>query len=148
MARTRTIKPGFFENEELAECSHAARLLFIALWMLADRNGYLEHRPRRIKRFTFGYEGGEVEPLIEELTAAGFLEPAQAEDGTSWLFIPTFASHQCPHPNEPARYQSESGQLLATDQSANAVHSTQKEGKKGKGRTEEGKKERGGRVVR
>ena len=39
--RARDIKPGFFKNDQLAECSMAARLLFPGLWMLADREGRL-----------------------------------------------------------------------------------------------------------
>jgi len=48
MARSRNIKPGFFRNEMLAECSPLARLLFAGLWCLADRFGRLEDRPKRI----------------------------------------------------------------------------------------------------
>ena len=39
MSRSRNIKPGFFKNEHLAECQPLARLLFIGLWTLADREG-------------------------------------------------------------------------------------------------------------
>ena len=48
MARARNIKPGFFANENLAECDPLARLLFAGLWCLADREGRLEDRPKRI----------------------------------------------------------------------------------------------------
>ena len=49
MARARNIKPGFFKNEFLAEMPCEVRLLFIGLWTLADREGRLEDRPKRIK---------------------------------------------------------------------------------------------------
>jgi len=101
MARTRNIKPGFYDNEELAECSHAARLLFPALWQLADRNGFLENRPRRIKRHAFGYEETRVEPLLKELEDRGFIQ--YVGDG-AWICIPAFPDHQNPHQNESARY--------------------------------------------
>jgi len=35
--RARNIKPGFFSNEDLAECSPWSRLCFAGLWLLADR---------------------------------------------------------------------------------------------------------------
>ena len=35
MARARNIKPGFYKNEDLAECSLTARFIFPGLWMLA-----------------------------------------------------------------------------------------------------------------
>ena len=54
--RARNIKPGFFENEELADLPPLTRLLYIGLWLLADREGRLENRPRRIKAQIFPYE--------------------------------------------------------------------------------------------
>ena len=67
MARARNIKPGFFKNEELAECSLAARLCFPGLWLLADREGRLEDRPKRIKGELFPFDTFEVGPLLDEL---------------------------------------------------------------------------------
>ena len=49
MARARNIKPAFFKNETLVELPVETRLLFIGLWTLADREGRLEDRPKRIK---------------------------------------------------------------------------------------------------
>jgi len=43
--RSRNIKPGFFMNELLPEIELLGRLLFIGLWLLADREGRLEDRP-------------------------------------------------------------------------------------------------------
>ncbi len=40
------IKPGFFANDDLAECEPLARLLFIGLWTIADSRGVLEHKLR------------------------------------------------------------------------------------------------------
>ena len=48
MARSRNIKPSIMANEELAELEPLSRLLFIYLWMLADKAGRLEDRPKRI----------------------------------------------------------------------------------------------------
>ncbi|MDI9733891.1 hypothetical protein QM259_16735 [Acinetobacter baumannii] len=49
MARSRNIKPSFFMNEDIIELPFEARLLFIGLWILADREGRLENRPKKIK---------------------------------------------------------------------------------------------------
>ncbi|WP_461949107.1 hypothetical protein ACOKPE_14565 [Acinetobacter baumannii] len=49
MARSRNIKPSFFMNEDIIELPYEARLLFIGLWTLADREGRLENRPKKIK---------------------------------------------------------------------------------------------------
>ena len=49
MARARNIKPGFFTNDELVELPFATRLLFIGLWTIADREGRMVDRPKKIK---------------------------------------------------------------------------------------------------
>lgn len=36
-------------NEDIVELSIEARLLFIGMWTLADREGRLENRPKRSK---------------------------------------------------------------------------------------------------
>jgi hypothetical protein len=50
MARSRNIKPGFFTNDELAECHPLGRLLFAGLWTIADKEGRLDDRPKKLKR--------------------------------------------------------------------------------------------------
>jgi len=101
MARARNIKPGFFKNEDLAECSPWARLCFIGLWTLADREGRLEDRPKRIKGELFPYDSFEVEPLLHELVRYGFIERYEV-DGVRVLSIPKFLEHQAPHIKEKA----------------------------------------------
>ena len=45
MPRIRTIKPEFWTDEKVGECSIPARLLFIATWNIADDRGNLERKP-------------------------------------------------------------------------------------------------------
>jgi hypothetical protein len=99
MARARNIKPGFFKNEDLAECSPWARLCFVGLWTLADREGRLEDRPKRIKAELFAFDSIEVEPLLDELAGRGFIMRYRAE-GRTVILIPTFLKHQNPHHRE------------------------------------------------
>lgn len=101
MARARNIKPGFFKNEDLAECSFPARLCFAGLWTLADREGRLEDRPKRIKGELFAFDSIEVDPLLAELQARGFIERYRNSDG-SFIQISKFSSHQTPHYSEKA----------------------------------------------
>ena len=101
MARARNIKPGFFKNEDLAKCSAYARLLYVGLWTLADRDGFLELRPLRIAAEVFPYELAEVniDSLLGELAEHKFVVPYEANGG-KWLWIPKFCEHQSPHKNE------------------------------------------------
>lgn len=97
--RTRDIKPGFYLNEQLAECSPWARLIFPGLWMLADREGRLEYRPKRIKAELLPYDGEDMALLLGELETHGLVKRYEV-DGKEYLWIPTFSRHQKPHPNE------------------------------------------------
>ena len=61
MARARNIKPSFFTNDVLAEIDPLGRLLFIALWTMADREGRLEDRPKRIKAEALPYDDANAD---------------------------------------------------------------------------------------
>jgi len=100
MSRSRNIKPGFYKNEDLAECSIWARYIFPGLWMLADREGRLEDRPKRIKGELLPFDSVEVEPLLDELKARGFILRYEVE-GQRFIQILAFAKHQNPHHREP-----------------------------------------------
>lgn len=99
MARTRSLKPSFFSNDLLAECEPMARLLFAGLWTIADREGRLEYRPRRIKGALFPYDNCDIEQLVSQLSARGFVTVYRAR-GINVLMIPTFGEHQRCHPDE------------------------------------------------
>lgn len=99
MARTRNIKPGFFMNEELAECDPLARLLFAGLWTIADREGRLEDRPKRIKAEILPYDNAPCELLLAQLAKHGFIVRYCAA-GEHYIQITKFLANQNPHVNE------------------------------------------------
>lgn len=99
MPRARNIKPGFYKNEELAECSVWARFIFPGLWMMADREGRLEDRPKRIKGELLAYDSQDVEPLLHELEQRGFIARYKA-DGKAIIQVAKFSQHQNPHHRE------------------------------------------------
>lgn len=100
MARARNIKPGFFKNETLAECSPLARLLFAGLWCLADRAGRLEDRPKRIRAEILPYDDGSVDDMLNELHQTGFILRYQAGE-QRLIQVLNFSKHQNPHCREP-----------------------------------------------
>lgn len=105
MARSRNVKPGFFKNEAVAACSPMARLLFVGLWTLSDREGRMEYRPLKIKAELFPFDSCDVDALITELATVGEgMEPlvVRYESGCSkYLWLPGFRRNQNPHPKEP-----------------------------------------------
>ena len=98
--RARNIKPGFFRNEDLVECSFAARLLYAGLWCMADRAGRLENRPKKIKMELFPADDLNMPALLDELHKKGLV--LIYGDGDCFIWIPGFLKHQNPHKDEKA----------------------------------------------
>lgn len=106
--RARNIKPAFFKSDVLGDCSPLARLLFQGLWCLADHEGRLHYRPRRIKAEVLPYDDADVGALLRELLAADPEDPlVRAYGGTAdkpeYLWIPKFRVHQSPTQRERAK---------------------------------------------
>lgn len=99
MARSRNIKPGFFANDQLAELPMSTRLLFIGLWTLADREGRLDDRPKRIKAQVFPYDDVDTDDGLNQLQRAGFLL-RYCRHGSRYVQIVNFIKHQTPHHKE------------------------------------------------
>lgn len=106
--RIRNIRPGFWTNEDLADCSDRQNLLFIGLWMLADKNGCIEYRPRRIKAQLFGIRDYTSEELqkdcgrLSEVLLIHFYRASEGEEPTEecgekeadFIYITNFTKHQ------------------------------------------------------
>ncbi len=99
MARARNIKPGFFLNDELAEVAPLGRLLFAGLWTVADREGRLEDRAKKIRAEVLPYDDCDVEALLSELAARGFIIRYMV-GSEKYIQIVNFSKHQNPHKNE------------------------------------------------
>lgn len=135
MARIRTIKPEFFKSDELADLSPLHRLLFIGLWCLADRDGRLEDKPRRIKVEILPYDDADVDAMLADLHAAGFVHRYTAE-GVACIVVVNFEKHQRITGKESEQRSS----LPAPDGGNNGETPGKHPGaQEGKGREEEGK---------
>lgn len=99
MARARNIKPSFFTNLELGECDPLARLLFIGLWCIADREGRLEDKPKQIKIQTIPYDDIDCDYLLQQLNDNKFIY-RYVDSGKSYIQINNFLKHQNPHMKE------------------------------------------------
>lgn len=97
--RRREISPEFWTDEKVVGITDAAKLLFIGLWNLADREGRLEDKPLTIGFKVRPWAPSEVGGLLDELGAAGLVRRYEAAGGR-FLWIPKFAEHQRIHPKE------------------------------------------------
>jgi hypothetical protein len=101
MARARNIKPGFFTNDMLAECTPLARLLFAGLWLHCDREGRMEDRPKKIKAEILPYDSCDADALLGELETHGFIIRYPHGD-RRYIQVTNFGKHQNPHIKEAA----------------------------------------------
>ncbi|WP_313072731.1 DnaT-like ssDNA-binding domain-containing protein [Atlantibacter hermannii] len=165
MARIRTVKPEFWTDEKVVECSISARLLFIGLFNFADDKGCLERSPKRIKMQVFPADTIDCEPLIMELIAHGLLTEYSV-NGSHYLQIPGFLKHQKinrpsnsniplpPQPNEQKPPSDDNSLKNEADEHADSVrtqegftekslntHGGLTDGREGKGRERKGIKQ-------
>lgn len=139
MARIRTIKPEFFTSEDIVNLSPLARLLYIALWCEADREGRMAWKPKTFKMRYLPGDSCNVEKLCSELLEAGLI----VQYG-QYAFIPAFHAHQHINPREAASQLPEpdlstetTRQPRVTDASTQDLHA--QVGREGKGKEGKGK---------
>lgn len=102
MARSRNIKPAFFNNDELAEIDPLGRLFFIGLWTIADYQGSFIWREKRLKAMILPYDNCDVKQFAINLDKSGFIQ--FYTDGVEmYAKIVNFELHQNPHKNERAK---------------------------------------------
>jgi hypothetical protein len=106
MARIRSIKPEFWDDRKLAKrTSRDARLLYIALWNLADEHCRLNGDPQWIKGQVFSYDDDidatVIAKLLEELAAPALGAVIVYEvDEDPYLYLPKLAKHQRLEPDK------------------------------------------------
>lgn len=101
MARSRNIKPGFFTNEDLVELDFATRLLFAGLWTVADREGRLQDRPKKIKIDVFPADNLDIDSMLQSLADRKFITRYEV-NGVKFIQIANWTKHQNPHHTEKA----------------------------------------------
>jgi hypothetical protein len=134
MARIRTIKPDFWSDDVITECSLSARLLFIGTWNFADDSGNLDRSAKQIKARVFPVDNIDCEPLIQELLSHGLLIEYSVS-GKTYLHINGFDKHQVINrPSKPTC--PEYAPNLASEKHSVSPHvplTTEGKGKEGKG---------------
>lgn len=97
MARIRTIKPEFWEDEKIAQLTLPCRLFFIGCWNFADDFGVMKGNATLLKSWIFPYDEdlrvSEVRKWIDALVNAQMLVPISYQN-ESYYIIRTFRNHQ------------------------------------------------------
>src|SRR5687767_11314245 len=123
MARIRTLKPDWLENERLASCSDAARLLSVSLILLADDHG----NGRAAEGFLLGRvwlysdEIGGAREKLRRALAELQVAPADAEpfvvlyrvERQRYFHLPGWRRHQfVNHPGRPHVPGPDKGEII------------------------------------
>ena len=114
MARIRTIKPEFFTSEDIVALSPHARLLYIALWCEADKEGRMTWKPNTFKLRYLPGDAVDIQVLATELVQSGLV----VLYGDGYAVIPKFRLHQHINPRES------DSQLPEPDASASGLAQT------------------------
>lgn len=96
MARIRTIKPEFFTSVDIVSLSPLARILYIATWCEADKEGRLVWSPATFKLRYLPGDNCDANALCDELTQRGLV----VLYGDGLAYIPNFKAHQHVNPRE------------------------------------------------
>ncbi len=132
MARIRSIKPEFWSDEKLSECSLSARLTFIGLWTFADDEGRMEFQPIRLRMQIYPCGSVTLVKLREylgELSERSLIR-LYVVDGKEYLDIPGFAKHQRINRPTESRLPDYS---MSTHGALNAPSPLERKGKEGRG---------------
>jgi hypothetical protein len=128
VARIRSIKPEFWSDRSMSRLTRDCRMLYMALWNVADEHGRCNGDPRLIKGQAFPYDdditAAVVEGMLADLAAAGRVDRYDVDDDP-YLFLPKLAKHQrleadkvesrLPPPPDPDRVAPPRGQVLHPD---------------------------------
>ena len=96
MARTRMIKPEFWDDEKLAKVSRDARLLFVGLWSNSDDYGVVKGHPAWLKNRIFPYDEiplATFDGWLAELAAIRVIIPF-LHNRERYYHIRNFCRHQ------------------------------------------------------
>jgi hypothetical protein len=152
MARIRTIKPDFWDDEKLATISRDSRLLFIAMWNFSDDYSVVKGHPSWLKNKVFPYDDIKQVTFNEWIHA---LEKIRAiipfdHNGEKFYYIRTFKDHQkvdrpstARNPEAPADILESNRDLFDEDSTSRervlvAVKEGNSKGREGKGKREDG----------
>jgi hypothetical protein len=96
VARIRTIKPEFFTSEDIVGLTPLARLLYVAIWCEADKEGRLTWKPVTFKLRYFPGDNCDIASMCKEIVDAGLV----VLYGDGLAVVPSFKAHQHINPRE------------------------------------------------
>lgn len=96
MARIRTIKPEFWQHEDLSTLQPEVHMLAASLLNYADDDGFFNANPKLVKAGCLPLRDDSVDTTVAllHLSDIGFIKIGTGEDGRRYGSIVNFAKHQ------------------------------------------------------
>lgn len=105
MARIRSIKPEFWDDEKMCALPRDVRLLYIGMWTFSDDFGVIKSSPIWLKSKIFPYDEiqlSQFKKWLEMLERPGFSSPGGSvawalkfqANGEAFYYLPNFSRHQ------------------------------------------------------
>jgi DNA replication protein DnaT len=135
LARIRTIKPEFWQDEDLASLSAESNLLAIGLLNQADDEGYFKANPALLKAAIFPLRETSLSThcMLTELSNIGYLELFEGSDGKQYGLVKNFLKHQKINRPTASKYKA-LREFTEDSVSAHQNVSGEGKGKEGKGK--------------
>lgn len=115
MARIRTVKPEFWQDEDLAALDPFTQLMAIGLLNHADDHGYFKAHKALVRAaiFPFSEASLNIHGMLTELSNIAYISLFEGSDGKPYGYINGFSKHQkvnrpTPSKIEPLRQFTES----------------------------------------
>jgi len=136
MPRIRTIKPEFWQNEELAEVSETSRLVALGVLNLADDEGWLKVHERLIESalFPITEPSMSIHECLIQLSKIGYLKLYDGKDGKKDGHVVNFTTHQKVNRPTPSKIKD----LANFNDDSLINHGVLTAGREGKGREGKG----------
>ena len=96
MARIRTIKPEFWQDEGMSEVSAESALLAVALLNYADDEGYFKAHYGLVRAgcMPLRETSLSIQDMLQELTDISYIRIGTGDDGKEYGQVVNFAKHQ------------------------------------------------------
>lgn len=104
--RIRTVKPEFWQNEDLGGVSFEARLLAIGLLNWSDDEGYFQYNEHVIKGQLFPFDVSlNIHGVLNELSCVNYIVIYDGTDGKKYGHVVNFLKHQKINRPNPSKYK-------------------------------------------
>ncbi|MEJ1357882.1 MAG: hypothetical protein RPU12_14790 [Candidatus Sedimenticola sp. (ex Thyasira tokunagai)] len=132
MARIRTIKPEFWQDEDLAELQDVVQLLAIGLLNHADDEGYFKAHSMLIKAVIFPLRVSSlnIQGMLTELSNIDYIRLFTGSDGKEYGLVTNFKKHQVVNRPTPSKIK----ELEDVTEGSLSAHGGLTAGREGKGR--------------